>query len=29
MHTSNPDFPTKMDYRPGFFFCIHYNVGKF
>jgi hypothetical protein len=29
MHTTNPDFPTKMDYRPGIFFCIHYNVGKF
>ena len=29
MHTTNPDFPTKMDYRPGIFLCIHYNVGKF
>lgn len=29
MHTSNPDFPTKLNYKPGIFFCIHYNVGKF
>jgi hypothetical protein len=29
MHTTNPDFPTKVNYKPGFFFCVHYNVGKF
>lgn len=29
MHTTNPDFPTKLNYKPGVFFCIHYNIGKF
>jgi hypothetical protein len=29
MHTTNPDFPTKLNYKPGFFVTIHYNVGKF
>ncbi len=29
MVTYNPDFPTKLNYKPGIFFCIHYNVGKF
>lgn len=27
--TTNPDFPTKLNYKPGVFFCIHYNIGKF
>jgi hypothetical protein len=29
MHTTNMDFPTKLNYKPGLFFCVHYNVGKF
>jgi hypothetical protein len=29
MHTTNPDFPTKLNYEPGIFVCIHYNLGKF
>lgn len=28
-HTTNPDFPTKLNYRPGIFFFVHYNIGKF
>lgn len=28
-HTTNPDFPTKMTYKPGVFFTIHYNLGKY
>ena len=27
--TYDPDFPTKMSYKPGMFFCVHYNIGKF
>ena len=27
--TDNPDFPTKLNYKPGVFFCVHYNIGKF
>lgn len=29
MHTTNPDFPTKLNYKPGVFFFVHYNIGKF
>ena len=29
MTTTNPDFPTKMIYKPGLFFFVHYNIGKF
>jgi hypothetical protein len=25
----NPDFPTEVKYKPGIFFCVHYNIGKF
>ena len=28
-YTDYHDFPTKIVYKPGFFLCIHYNVGKF
>ena len=27
--TTNADFPTKLSYKPGIFFCVHYNIGKF
>jgi hypothetical protein len=29
MYTTNLDFPTDLVYKPGVFFCVHYNVGKF
>jgi hypothetical protein len=29
MHTTNPDFPTKLNYTPGIFVCIHYTLAKF
>ena len=29
MHTTNPDFPTQLNYKAGGFFFVHYNVGKF
>lgn len=29
MQTSNVDFPTELNYKPGMFFFVHYNIGKF
>jgi hypothetical protein len=29
MHTVNEDFPTKVNYKPGLFIFVHYNIGKF